>query len=475
MFFTTSTERKLSMMRTGSTTRNGSSAFGHQIFWVFLAACLSLMVGMTPLSARAKDTSDTLSDAQPDDETTWSETLQDPSGDLGMDNPGGFEEQFVRDRQKRDYLFQIPGADFILTPWSKLRTRLDEKYGFRPNFSVTNLYQYADKTVGPNGKNEGSGLDVSVDATWTFLGRETESPSMAGFEFLYRTEAGGDVYPTELAREAGLLYPTSVAFSEIDPTIGQLFLRQIFKKKFGFQFGKYNPVPVFDFFPMKNFKTDFVDGVHAANVIIPLPSRGLGAYVMARPVENVYVRVGIHDANADTEKAGFNSLFDEGELFVIYEVGFDPGLAERKPGRPPAGDVHVTFWHQEERDRPGIEDGWGFVVAGSQQFGRFLPFVRYGYGGGGRKGPTPIEHMVNFGAAIDDIFGQSKDRIGVGFTWSRPTNGTLDDQGAVDVYYRVQVTPQIAMSPTVQMVIDPVRNQDEDVVWVLGLRTRFNF
>jgi carbohydrate-selective porin OprB len=54
--------------------------------------------------------------------------------------------------------------------------------------------------------------------------------------------------------------------------------------------------------------------------------------------------------------------------------------------------------------------------------------------------------------------------------------GTLrDDQGAIDVYYRVQVTPQIAMSPTVQMVIDPVRNQSEDVVWVFGLRTRFNF
>jgi porin len=430
---------------------------------------------MAPFTVLADDTADTRPDSKSDDEATWSETLQDPSGDLGMDNPGGFEEQFVRDRQKRDYLFQIPGADFILTPWNKLRARLDKKYGFRPNFSVTNLYQYVDKTVGPNGENEGSGLDVAVDGTWTFFGRETELPSMAGFEFLYRTEAGGDVYPTELAREAGLLYPTSVAFSEIDPTIGQLYLRQIFKKKIGFQIGKYNPVSTYDFFPMKNFKTDFVDGVHAANVIIPLPSRGLGGYLMARPVENMYVRVGIHDANADTEKAGFNSLFDEGELFVVYEVGFDPGLAERKPGRPPAGDVHVTFWHQEKRDRPDIKDGWGFVVSGSQQFGRFLPFVRYGYGGGGREGPTPIEHMVNFGAAIDDIFGQSRDRIGVGFTWSRPTNGSLDDQGAVDVYYRVQVTPQIAMSPTLQMVIDPVRNQDEDVVWVLGLRTRFNF
>jgi len=443
---------------------------------VFLAVGLSFALGLAALPAIAADEAgDATADSDEIDEEAWAENLEDPSGDLGMDNPGSNAEQFVRDRQKRDYLFQIPGVDRALTPWNKLRARMDERYGFRPNFSVTHLYQYVDKTVGPNGENEGAGLDVAVDGTWTFFGRGTASPTMAGFEFLYRTEAGGNVYPTELAREAGLLYPTSVAFSEVDPAIGQLYLRQIFGGKFGVQAGKYNPVSVYDFFPMKNFKTDFVDGIHAANVIIPLPSRGLGAHVMMRPYKSSYVRVGIHDSNADTEKGGFNSLFDEAELFVIYEVGFDPGVSERRPGRPPSGDIHVSFWHQGDRDRANVEDGWGFVVSGSQRFGRFMPFARYGHAGGGRKGPSPIEHMVNFGAAIDNIFGQSNDRIGIGFTWSRPTNGALDDQGVIDAYYRVQVTPQVALSPTVQMVIDPVRNQDEDVVWIMGLRTRFNF
>ena len=74
-----------------------------------------------------------------------------------------------------------------------------------------------------------------------------------------------------------------MAFEEVDPTIGQLWFQQIFKKKFGFRIGKYNPVPAYDFFPMKNFRTDFVDGIHAANVIIPLPSRGLGGYIMYGP------------------------------------------------------------------------------------------------------------------------------------------------------------------------------------------------
>jgi porin len=121
-----------------------------------------------------------------------------------------------------------------------------------------------------------------------------------------------------------------------------------------------------------------------------------------------------------------------------------------------------------------VDKGWGFIVSGSQRFGRFMPFLRYGYSDSDSSGPTPIEQMVNVGVAIDDIFGQSNDRIGIGLTWSRPSNGTLDDQGALDAFYRVEVTPQIAVSPTLQLIMNPVRNPD-DVVWVLGVRSRFAF
>jgi porin len=226
---------------------------------------------------------------------------------------------------------------------------------------------------------------------------------------------------------------------------------------------------------LKNFRTDFVDGIHAANLVIPLPDRGIGGFVMYRPKPNIYVRLGLHDANADAEKVGFSSLFNDGELFKIVEVGFDPGLMERIPGRPPFGDVHVSFWHQDKRSDDGVDKGWGFVVSGSQRFGRFLPFLRYGFSDSGRRGPASIDQMVNIGTAIDNIFGQSNDRIGIGLTWSRPADGSLDDQGALDAFYRIQVTPQIAVTPTLQMIMNPVRNPSKDVVWVLGVRSRFTF
>jgi len=46
---------------------------------------------------------------------------------------------------------------------------------------------------------------------------------------------------------------------------------------------------------------------------------------------------------------------------------------------------------------------------------------------------------------------------------------------AIDAFYRVQVTLRIALTPTMQMIIEPVRNSNEDVVWVLGIRSRSAF
>jgi len=397
----------------------------------------------------------------------------DDPDEMTMANPSSIYEQYQRDRESKDALFQIPGADRVLLPWFTLRKRLDEKYGFRPAFSFTHLYQSTSDSVGS--EDDASGFEVNVDATWTFLGRDTDSPSMGGFEFLYRDKAGTDLPPVALFTQAGSLYPSTVAFGEVDPSVGQLWFQQIVKNRFGFRVGKYFPISAYDFFPLKNFRTDFVDGIHAANLVIPLPDRGLGGFTVFRPRPEVYLRAGIHNANADAEKAGFNSLFNKGELFKIFEVGFDPGLMERKPGRPPFGDVHLSFWHQDERDNAGVDDGWGFIAAGSQQFGRFLPFLRYGWSDSGTQGPAAIEQMVNGGLAIDNILGQSNDRVGLGLTWSRPSAGSLDDQGAFDAYYRVQVTPEIALSPTFQLIIDPVRNPDEDAVVIMGIRSRFAF
>ena len=153
-------------------------------------------------------------------------------------------------------------------------------------------------------------------------------------------------------------------------------------------------------------------------------------------------------------------------------MGFDTGLVAREPGRPPGGSVHVSLWHQDKRDEAGIDAGRGVGVSAVQRFGRFTPFARYGYADVNARGPTPAKHMANAGLVVDGIFGQDKDRIGVGYTWSDPADRALNNQSEIDAYYRVQLTPEIQVGPTLSVIFDPVRNPDKDRITVWGFRTR---
>jgi porin len=381
--------------------------------------------------------------------------------------------QYEEDTRPKHYWFELPFIDDALQPWQETRSKLADKYGLRPGFSATHVYQKTQDTIGP--EDSASGYEFVIDGTWTFWGRNTDSAATAGFELLYR-DFSTDIPPVALFTQVGSLYPTTVAFSEVDPTVGQLWVQKKWDNRIGIQAGKLFPLAYYDYFPLKNFRTDFMDAIHAANFIIPLPDRGMGSYGLVRPTEQTYLRVGVHDANADNEDFDFD-VFDDGELFKIIELGWDPGLLQRIPGRPPMGDVHLTLWQQDERNNDGIAESWGFVLSAYQKFGHFLPFLRYGYADSdsepGLSDATPIEHMVNAGVAIDGLFNRADDRLGIGATWSRPMDNGLDDQGALDVYYRFQLSPRVAITPTAQLVIDPVRNSEEDQVLIWGIRSRF--
>jgi porin len=387
---------------------------------------------------------------------------------LVMNNPGSIVERLEEEAEPKDYLFQFPGVDGALKPWYAFKAGLDEKHGFRFGISFTTLYQKASDAFGP--EDDAAGFDLDLSGSWTFLGRGTDSPTVLGFNFFWRDDLGTEIPPQVLFTQYGGLYSNAAPFGENDPVVGELWIQQKFKNVFGFRVGKIFPITAYDFFPFKNFRKDFVDFNHVTNAAMPLPGNGLGAFVVYRPAPRFMLRLGVHDANADVEKSGFDTY--EGEFFTIFEVGFDTGLMPREPGRPPHGHIHVSLWRQDEREDAGVDDGWGIVGSAVQRFGRFTPFVRLGYADVGARGPTPARHMANAGVVIDGIFGQAKDRIGLGLTWSEPGNRNLDDQSAIDAYYRVQVTPEIQVGPTLHVVFDPVRNPDEDTIYVWGIRTR---
>jgi porin len=369
----------------------------------------------------------------------------------------------------KDSLFRIPVLSDAFQSRSDWKAGLAKKYGLKFGISYTMLYLNAsDSSLGT--EDSAFGFDFDVAGTWEFHGRGTDSPSMLGFDFFWRDRLTTDLTPLLLFTQYGSLNSGAPAYGENPPLVGELWYQQKIRNTFGFRIGQVFPVTAYDFFPFKNFRTDFIDFNNVTNASIPLPLQGLGGFLVYKPMPRLQFKLGLHDANADPTKIGFDTY--NGELFKILEIGFDTGSGTQGPGRPPDGHVHLSAWHQDERKDVGIDTGWGISATGAQRFGRFTPFLRYGYSNGGADGPTTVQHMASLGVGIDQIFGQSADRIGVAFSWFKPADSALDNESTIDAYYRVQLTPAIEIGPTLQVVFDPVLNPDKNRVIVGGLRTR---
>jgi len=110
---------------------------------------------------------------------------------------------------------------------------------------------------------------------------------------------------------------------------------------------------------------------------------------------------------------------------------------------------------------------------------KWLAFVRAGWA---EDGGSLLERSVSIGGGYTPggmaTLG-SGSQLGFGLNWGQPNDalfGTdLDDQYATEVYYRWQVAEEIAITPSVQLLIDPALNPEEDTLWVFGLRARFAF
>ncbi len=67
------------------------------------------------------------------------------------------------------------------------------------------------------------------------------------------------------------------------------------------------------------------------------------------------------------------------------------------------------------------------------------------------------------------------DLLGFNVNRSKPPESDLDDQYTAELFYRLQLAQNLAITPDVQLLINPALNPNEDVIWLFGLRARLSF
>jgi porin len=367
--------------------------------------------------------------------------------------------QLHRDDQPKDAL--LPGFEGFLGPYYALKARAYGEVGLRFGLGWTVLYQAAGETLAGNA-DDAVGSILQLNAAWTPIGRGTPNAGTLGFRLEARDRLGGGATPNGLGGEIGSLWSTATGYSDFGLSLLNLWWQQqLLDGRLAVRAGKLVPFAVHDAASLKNYHAGFTNAAFSINPTIPFPATALGAVAAVHPTDETYLAAGVYDADGEPEELGSFS-----ERLVIGDLGWKPELSFGK------GHYHVTAWYAPTiKDEPRA-NGWGVNVYGEQRVGRWLPFLRYGYADGGA---TAVEHLVSVGLGIHELFGQRDDVVGVGLSWGAPRDPELRSQGAGELFYRVQLTPSIAVTPSVQLIAHPSANPAEDWIGLLALRARIAF
>ena len=77
----------------------------------------------------------------------------------------------------------------------------------------------------------------------------------------------------------------------------------------------------------------------------------------------------------------------------------------------------------------------------------------------------------------DDIirkFLYRSDILGLSVNHGSPPDHSLRDQTTIEAFWRYQFSQGVAITPSVQLLLDPALNSEKDTIWVWGLRFRLS-
>jgi porin len=385
--------------------------------------------------------------------------------------PNSVGAQLKHDGRLKGPLFPFKGFDDLMKPYYDFKSNLQKKTGLNYGMDYNVLFQGATESPGESSAASGA---LRFFGHWELIGRESGNTGVLGYKVENRHRLGTDIAPQALGSEIGYAGLSAVPFSDAGWMLSNFYWQQeLLNKRFGLILGIVDTTDYVDTYGLVNPWTDFNNLAFGTDPTIPAPNQGLGVAVGGAITTNLYVMAGFADGNGDPTNPleGFDTFFTVGEYFKHVEVGW---ITSTK--RKYEDNIHVTAWQTDARDDAGVPSGWGVALSASHLFAdRWLPFARFGFSDGG--GGAPLEDSISIGTGY--YLRDKSDMLGLGLNWGRPSHKNygsgLADQYTIELFYRLQLLEHLAITPDVQLLINPALNPDADVVGVFGLRARLAF
>jgi porin len=391
------------------------------------------------------------------------QTSRDYGNSSGIGGPSSTPGQLEGDVAHKRGAVKSAGVDAALSDWFEIKSRIRQKIGLAIGTEYTTLVQGG----GPAAGDE----NLAASGRWALLGSwalvDFSGPHQGDLVFKgeNRHRLGTDLAPASLNESLGTVLTTAVAFSDSDWILTNLYWHQeLGDGRFALAAGQLDPTDYVDTYPFVSPWTTFLNGAFGNSPAIAMPNQTLGFAAGALPGDHLYGVAGFADPNGNPAHP-FDSFFGGGDFFVHGEVGWVSSMERRHED-----NVHVTGWYVTERAEAGVGPGWGLAFSASWRFrDRWTPFVRGGFSVGDTAAAKGIA-AVGLGLAL-----RGDDLLGIGLAWTRSAQGGGRDQYIGELFYRLHVLRNLALTPDVQVILNPVGRPLGSAVAIGGLRLRLNF
>jgi len=373
---------------------------------------------------------------------------------------------------QKDSLFR----GLIPPRWFEWKEQLYEKTGLRLGLSYQALYQSASDTR--TGQDTAAAGWLLVEGKWELLNRGEDTEGNLVFALDWRHTLGDNAEPGLFGTvDVGSLWPTDIAFIEWDAWFPVLYWEQwLEKESFVLRAGTQVSMQILDFFRFKDSRTSFTGTpltAPAGSIPFGPPGGAVSFGWWPQEGSELYVVGSINDQNAEVGEISWDNAFEYGQFFYGLEVG-----QNWRRGGGEFDHAHLLLFYADEADMVteafgSQESGGGFKLAGSKQSGQLVGFGSYTYNTaeGGGFGITFAEHTVTAGAAVLRPVGYNGE-LALGATWAKPIDDQIGNQYGFETYWRLLVTPDLWVTPGVQVIFDPAFNTAEDVVTIAQIKFR---
>lgn len=382
----------------------------------------------------------------------------------GFGGPEQVDNRLEEDEAEKEPFLELG----FLEPYFNFKSRLKEKTGLGFGLDYSTAYLGASESLGETGA--GSGM-VRLYGSWELLGKGAENTGAFIFKVEHRHKYGA-IPIKSLGFELGYVGLFLPPFSDDGFRMTNFYWRQRFLDgRISMAVGLLDATDYVDVYglasPWTHF-TNFAFSTGSETMFVP-NDVNLGLAIAGYITDHIYAIAGINDNNSDPTQPfkSFETFFTRKQYFKSVEIGWVSSRA-----RHFFDNIHLMYWHSDGSEFQAALPGWGLNFSGTWFIqDKFMPFLRGGYA---EDGGSLLQKSVNAGFGWYQA--SNSHLLGAAIGWGEVNESTwgedLSDQITVEAFYRLQLSTRMALTPTLQFVINPALNPDAGSMFIWGIRGR---